>query len=176
MSWVSKAGAAFYRSNKLWKDQHLAQSVKLSVYQTVVQATLLYECEAWAASQVHLSTLETFHMSCLRKTCRINKWQRRTNQDILFQCRTETVLVLVRYCRLRWLGHVARMSDDRIPKRLLFGNIDMLSESGPGRPKKSWQNYVREDLASLNMSYDWHRLAPDRITWRSRIQKLLTHD
>ena len=171
---LSKAGAAFYRLNKLWRDAHLARHVKLSIYKTVVLATLLYGCETWAASQLQVCSLQTFHMRCLRKICRISLWQRKTNDEIMALAKVESIATLVRYRRLRWLGHMARMDDSRLPKKLLFGGIEQNSVS-VGRPPKSWQDYVREDLAMLKMSYDWFRVAQKRNSWRSRIQGLLTH-
>jgi len=41
--------------------------------------------------------------------------------------------------RLRWLGHVFRMPDDRLPEKLLFGEVKGLRP--PGRPRSSF-NYV----------------------------------
>ena len=35
--------------------------------------------------------------------------------------------------RLRWLGHVLRMPSDRLPKKLLFGQVKGLRP--PGRPR-----------------------------------------
>ena len=34
---------------------------------------------------------------------------------------SESISNLLTLTRLRWLGHVAHMSDDRMPKRILFG-------------------------------------------------------
>ena len=34
---------------------------------------------------------------------------------------SDTIAMRISKRRLEWLGHVARMTDDRIPKRLLFG-------------------------------------------------------
>ena len=149
--------------------------MKLSVYKAVVLATLLYGCEAWACSQAQSIPLESFHMRCFRRICDLSLWQKKTNQEIQSQCRMETVSNYVSFRRLRWLGHVARMKDDRLAKQLLFGHITNEQGAGLGRPQKCWQDYVREDLAKLNMLYNWHKVAQDREAWRSRIQRLLVH-
>ena len=70
---------------------------------------------------------------------------------------------------------MARMGGDRFPKQLLFGSIELQCKPNAGRPLKCWQDYVREDLARLQMPYSWHKLAQDRDSWRCRIQRLLTH-
>jgi hypothetical protein len=41
--------------------------------------------------------------------------------------------------RLRWFGHVQRMEGNRIPKRVLYINMEST------RPRNRWQNVVRED-------------------------------
>ena len=42
--------------------------------------------------------------------------------------------ICVRFRRLGWLGHVARMNDDRLPKQLLFGNLPQYQSKGWGQP------------------------------------------
>ena len=52
---------------------------------------------------------------------------------------TETV----RLNRLRWFGHAQRMEENRIPKRVLYMNLEATSLRG--RPRNRWQAEVRED-------------------------------
>ena len=89
-------------------------------------------------------------------------------------CKIETVRDLVSYRRLQWLGHVARMNDDRLPKQLLFHQMKA-AEKRPGRPIKSWLDYVRADLARLQIAFSWFKMSQDREKWRNTIQTLLDH-
>lgn len=172
---LSSAGHAYHRLYKLWNDPHIALSVKLSVYKSVVLASLLHGGETWAWTQATIQPLATFHMRCLRKLCRISIRQRVGNSQILRRCAMNSIESVLRFRRLRWLGHMARMGDQQTPKRLLFGQMHTSIDRGPGRPHKSWQDCVRDDLASLNMLYDWSKIAQDRERFRLRIQKLLVH-
>ena len=171
---LKKAGHAFHKLSKFWKDRYLARDVKLAVYKTVVQATLLYACETWAVPKAMLDSLESFQMRCLRKICSLSLLQRVRNDAILDMCKMETVHNLVSYRRLRWLGHLARMEDTRLPKQLLFHQMKA-SKQNVGRPIKSWLDYVREDLMKVKLAYSWYKEAQKRDTWREQIQTILVH-
>jgi hypothetical protein len=51
---------------------------------------------------------------------------------------TETI----RLHRLRWFGLVQRMEENRIPKRVLYMNLE--STRLTGRPRNRWQDEARE--------------------------------
>jgi hypothetical protein len=53
-----------------------------------------------------------------------------------------TIMETIRLNRLRWFGHVQRMEDNRIPKRVLCMNLGTRLR---GRPRNRWQEEVKED-------------------------------
>jgi hypothetical protein len=53
------------------------------------------------------------------------------------------IIETIRLNRLRWFGHVQRMEENRIPKRVLYMNLGTTRLRG--RPRNRWQDGVRED-------------------------------
>lgn len=79
----------------------------------------------------------------------------------------ELVAEKVRKRRLEWLGHVARMPDDRLPKTMLFG---WLPQPRPRcGPRKRWRDVVRKDLKEVGLEEnEWYREATrSRAGWRA---------
>jgi hypothetical protein len=54
-----------------------------------------------------------------------------------------TITEAIRLNRLRWFGHVQRMEENRIPKRVLYMNLGTTRLRG--RTRNKWQDEVRED-------------------------------
>ena len=54
-----------------------------------------------------------------------------------------TIRETIRLNRLRWFGHVQRMEENRIPKRVLYINLE--TRRLRGRPRNRWQDEVREN-------------------------------
>ena len=68
--------------------------------------------------------------------------------------------------RLEWLGHVARMPNQRIPKMALFGWLP--EPRPPGGPRKRWRDQIRQDLKAVGISEeDWFEEASHRAGWRA---------
>jgi hypothetical protein len=67
-----------------------------------------------------------------------------TNKEIYAIVIKPTITETVRLHRLRWFGHVQKMEENRISKRVLYMNLE--STRPRGRPKKNrWQDEVKED-------------------------------
>jgi len=54
-----------------------------------------------------------------------------------------TVMETVRLNRLSWFGHVQRMEENRIPKKVLYMNLEAMRLRG--RPRNRRQDEVRDD-------------------------------
>ena len=67
--------------------------------------------------------------------------------------------------RLEWLGHLARMPDQRLPKMCIFS---WLPQTRPqGGPRRRWRDLVKTDLKAVGVSNGcWYSKALDRKHWR----------
>ena len=69
--------------------------------------------------------------------------------------------------QLRWLGHVIRMHDNRLPRRLLYGELTV-GQRSVGRPKKRFIDHIKANLLNCNIKpSDLEALASDRDIWKT---------
>jgi len=54
-----------------------------------------------------------------------------------------TITKTMRLYRLHWFGHVQRMEENRVPKKVLYMNLETTRLRG--RPRNRWKDEVRED-------------------------------
>ncbi|KAI4877165.1 hypothetical protein NFI96_020668 [Prochilodus magdalenae] len=67
------------------------------------------------------------------------------NKEVLARAGTTSMFALLTKRPLRWLGHVTRMQDGRIPKGILFGELATCSRP-TGRPKLRYKDTCKQDL------------------------------
>ena len=74
--------------------------------------------------------------------------------------------------RIAWLGHVMRMDEKRIPKRVL--EWKPIGRRIRGRPGKRWVEDIEEDIQALGIRV-WRKLSKERREWRRITEKAKTH-
>ena len=62
---------------------------------------------------------------------------------LYYDARSKKHQETIRLNRLRWFGHVQRMEENRIPKKVLHMNLEATRLRG--RPRSRWKDKVRED-------------------------------
>jgi hypothetical protein len=68
--------------------------------------------------------------------------------------------------RMRWVGHVARMGEERNVYRGLMGKPE--GKRPLGRPRRRWEVRSEWILGEIGWgSVDWIQLAQDRDRWRA---------
>ena len=152
----------------LWNNRYMSRETKCKVYKAVVLSSLLHGSESWAIQDSQVQRLEVFHMKCLRQIMGITLRDRVPNEDILKSCRVQSISVLLRKSRMRWLGHIGRMKDVRLPKMVLFSKLANGIRC-QGRTRRSWLDCVRNDFTELNIGYraqSWFRHCQNRFYWR----------
>jgi hypothetical protein len=68
-------------------------------------------------------------------------WRILTNKEDYVVVKKPTITETIRLHRLCWFGHVQRMEENRIPKTVLYMNLETTRPGG--RPRNRWQDEVR---------------------------------
>jgi len=78
--------------------------------------------------------------------------------------------LIIKERRLRWLGHVLRMDDSRIPRQAIGLQWELRGyKRKPGFPRNN-MDIIRRDLKNMDITWDEaEELATDRAEWRQRV-------
>ena len=78
-----------------------------------------------------LQSLEVFQNKCLRHVLDWHLSDRHSNETLLATCRISSGKTMLRQHQLRWLGHIGRMGEGRIAKRIMYSTM-----AGEGRRRR----------------------------------------
>ena len=133
---IAKASVAFGRlRGSIWDRSGIRLDTKLKVYRSVVLPTLLYACETWTVYQRHVKRLN-FHTSCLIKLLKI-KWQDRIpDTEVLKRAGMQNIHTLLKLAQLRRTGHVTKMPDECLPKKIQENAPMVVRRSDTRTPSK----------------------------------------
>ncbi len=99
-------------------------------------------------------------------------WRILTNEEIYAMVNKPTITETIMLHRLRLFGHVQRMEENRIPKRVLCMKLETTRPRG--RQRNRWLDEVREDGGIIG-GEDWQRKVYDREEWKKLLRTARNH-
>ncbi|KAK7872160.1 hypothetical protein R5R35_001726 [Gryllus longicercus] len=164
---IRNASYAFYKlRDRVFNCNDLTIITKIMVFKAVVLSILLYGSECWTIYKKHVKTLEKFQMRQLRNILGI-KWQDFiSNQRIRDQTGCITIENILARNQLRWIGHVTRMSVERTPKQILYGELAEGNRRQGGQLKR-YKDGIHAMIKNIGIKDTWETLCQDRSKWRN---------
>nr|CAH8823885.1 unnamed protein product [Trichobilharzia regenti] len=140
---------AYINLSYLWRCRDVSLAVKGRVYNASVRAVLLYTCETWLLRSEDIWRLWVFDHRCLRRIACVRWHHRLSNSEVrwrVFEHNGDHHLlsVVIWKHRLRWLGHVLRMSSQRLPYRYLFASPGLRWKRRRGGQSVTWRRGMKD--------------------------------
>ena len=168
---IAKASRALgCLKSPVFQDRNFSIAMKRQVYKAVVLSALLYGAETWTLKAPQIRQLDSFH-NCYVRTIlgitRYQQWKEITTTQHLAAAfgMKETISDLIMEQQLRWLGHMGRMDDTRLPKKVLIGE---LKKKRPCHgTKRRWRDVAKSNVEAIGISERWYKLhvCQDRKGW-----------
>ncbi|KAJ2945076.1 hypothetical protein O0L34_g9131 [Tuta absoluta] len=169
---ISAAAAAFGKlRSKVFCSHDLKLATKISVYMAIVLPNLLYSSETWCVYRHHIRTLDRFHLKCLRTIMKIRWSDRVRNTEVLRRANVGGIEAYLMRRQLRWCGHVYRMAEERVAKRIFYSELE------EGKRKQGGQLLRYKDVQKRHMKRcnieptQWEGLAAQRPEWRGLVKR-----
>ncbi|KAJ4431820.1 hypothetical protein ANN_20425 [Periplaneta americana] len=167
--------ACYYSVEKLLSSSLLSKNLKVRIYKTVILPVLLYGCETWTLTLREEHRFRVFENKVLRKIFGAKRdevtgeWRKLHNTELHALYSSPDIIMNIKFRRLRWAGHVARMGESRNAYRVLVGSPE--GKRPLGRPRRRWEDNIKMDLREVGYDHrDWINLAQDRDRWRAYVR------
>ena len=100
------------------------------------------------------------------------EWRRLHNDELNDLYSSPNIVRVIKSRRMRWVGHAARMGEERGAYRVLLGKPE--GRSPLGRSRRRWVDNIRMDLQEVGCGYmDWIGLTQDRDRWRTLLSAVM---
>jgi hypothetical protein len=94
------------------------------------------------------------------------------NEELNDLYSSSNIVRVIKWRRMRWAGHVARMGEERGVYRVLVGKPE--GKRPLGRPRRRWVDNIKMDLQEVGWGYvDWIGRVQDRDCWRTLVSAVM---
>ena len=139
----------------IWNDHRLLTQAKIDLYVQAVCSTFTHGSEAWTLTPPIMRSVNGFNSRCLHRI------SGRSYRDEATTPRFNLPRA-IRQRRMRWLGHILRMPDNRLVRRAVVG----LAANGHPYPSGSLLMNCNRPL------HDIISAAGDRVAWNNTVENL----
>jgi hypothetical protein len=109
----------------------------LRFYKIMAMPALLYSSECWTLTKIQKSRLEAAEMRFLRSVAGYRLIDHKRNEVIREELQIIDINSRIKDYQIKWLQHLERMEQNRIPKLLL--NYKPRGRRDQGRPCRRWR-------------------------------------
>jgi hypothetical protein len=146
----------------------LSKKAKLKIYWTLVRPVIAYACETWVLKEAIKQKLMVFERKILRRIFGPTKerdctWRIKTNDKLNKLIGNKTLINYIKSQRLGSLGHVQRMPEERMVKKVY--EWKPMAIRSLGRLQTRRENDVKNDLNIMKI-YNWKDCIQDRHKWK----------
>jgi len=134
-----------------------------------------YGAEAWALTKKEQAQL-IFERKIFRKIYgpryENEEWKSRTNRELEEMSKGENIVKWIKGQRLRWLGHLETMEENRMLKKIF--TLELEGTRRRGRRRKRWKEEVERDLQVLGVRR-WKVVVAGRKKWKHIVRQAKAH-
>jgi hypothetical protein len=173
---ISVGNKAYYANQDLFKSKLLSKKSKLRMYQTLVRPVVTYSCKTWVLKENIKLKLMVFKRKILRRIygptkVRDGTWRIKSNEELNRLIGNKNIINYIKPQRLAWFGHVHRMPDDRMVKKVY--EWTPMSTRPLGRPKNRWEDDVKNYVVNMRLN-NWKECIRNRPKWKKFVEKART--
>ena len=147
----------------------VSKKLKMELYRSIIRPVITCACGTWVLEEVVKTKLMVFERKVLRKIFgpakkRDGTWRIKRNDELDKLIRHKNVINCMKKQRLIWFGHLHRMSEDRMVKKVY--KWKPMLKGTLGRPKNRW----KDDMKKLKIK-NWTSCILDRNSWKLCVEK-----
>jgi len=120
---------------------------------TYSRPVVSYEAETWTLTKKEEQALLIFERKIFGRIYgpkyENGEWKSRTNRELEEMSKGENIVKWKKGQRISLLGHLERMDEDRMPKKIFTQELEGTRRRG--RPRKRWKEEVHRDLQELGV-------------------------
>ena len=111
------------------------------LYMALIRPVVLYEAEVWTVMKKEEQAVLIFERKIFRRKYgpkyENGEWKSGTNWELEEMSKGENIVKWIKGQRISWLGHLERMEEDRMPKKIFTQELEgMRRMESPGKDGK----------------------------------------
>jgi len=166
----------YFAAISLFRNRLLSRATKIILYKTLIRPVVSYGEEAWTLTKKEEQTVLIFEKKIFRRMygpkCENGEWKSRTNRELEEISKGENIVKWIKVQRISWLGHLERMEEDRMPKKIF--TQELVGTRRRGRPRKRWKEEVERDLHVPGVRR-WRDLEAHKKKWKDIVRQANAH-
>jgi len=131
---MSGGGGEYFAAISLFRSRLLSTATKIILYKTLIRPVVLCGAEGWTVTEKEEQAVLIFGRKIFRRIYGAKyengEWKSRTSRELEEMSKGENIVKWIKGQRISWLGHLERMEEDRMPKKIFTQELER------GRPRK----------------------------------------
>ncbi|PSN35934.1 hypothetical protein C0J52_27300 [Blattella germanica] len=160
---ICVANKTYAALTNIFKTRDIHRQTKINLYMRIIRPVITYGSETWTLNKRTSNIINTFERKILRRI------YGPVQEELYRLYNNNDISTTIQLQRLQWAGHIIRMEESRIPKKILFSQIE--GRRPVGKPRDRWIDAVTRDANTLLKKKRWKTIAKDRTKWRQMIKE-----